>query len=342
MSKAKTIVIALFLGVVMMFGVAGCNSDAQNELNKKISDLESRIEQMEESLAERDSTIEDLNDQIKKSDERIEQMERELAEKTDGAFYTLQEAYDMGWLTKANVMRIAYYHNGGRIYNEEIMSETYKPLPKTPEVLSNLTESKIKSTAAKEYREKYNMQYAEVDGFRITEYCGTYGDCVAVMLRDDYSDAASVYWIDSVAGVNIKYFDGNSIQIWRVKEKEPEGPFYTLYEAYGYGHLTKEDLQKISIISKWCYLDEPDDLEIQQAIKKDYFEIFKKTSTAQRHPEATVEDMCFWKYFGEYHGYFVAQLSDAFSEYFADERTYDISDIIIYYSGPDILVWKYN
>lgn len=341
MSKAKTIVIALFWGVVMMFGVAGCNSDAQNELNKKISDLESRIEQMEESLAERDSTIEDLNDQIKKSDERIEQLERELAEKTDGAFYTLQEAYDMGWLMQADLKSIAYYHNGGRIYNEEIMSETYKPFPKTPEVLSNLTESKIKSAAAKEYREKYYIKNAVADDFTIAQYCGTYGDCVAVVLKSNYG-VSSFETLIEIAGVNINYSSDYAIQIWRVKEKEPEGPFYTLYEAYGYGHLTKEDLQKISIISKWCYMDEPEDLEIQQAIKKDYFEIFKKTSTALRHPEATVDDIYFWKYFGEYHGYFVVQMSSIYTGYPGVVLEYINEDIVIYYSGPDILVWKYN
>lgn len=136
-------------------------------------------------------------------------------EESKGTFYSLQEAYDNGWLTRADIMSIAYYKNRGRTYNEEIMSEDYEPLPKVPEVLSNLTELKIKSTAAKEYREKYNMQYAEADGFTITEYCGTYNGCVAVMMRDVYSGEAGVEWTDSVAGVNIYYNSGKSIKIWR-------------------------------------------------------------------------------------------------------------------------------
>ena len=48
----------------------------------------------------------------------------------EGTFYTLQKAYDEGYLTKEEIMSIAYYHNGGRVYNEEIMSEEYTPIPK--------------------------------------------------------------------------------------------------------------------------------------------------------------------------------------------------------------------
>lgn len=133
-----------------------------------------------------------------------------------GNFYSIGEAYDNGWLTRENIMSIAYYHNGGRNNNEEIMSEDYKPLPKTPEVLSWETQYKIKIAGAKEYREKYNIKNAEANGFYIIEYCGTYGDCVAVMMKDVYSGGAEVVWTDSVAGVNLFYINGNSIKIWRI------------------------------------------------------------------------------------------------------------------------------
>lgn len=133
-----------------------------------------------------------------------------------GRFYTLQEAYENGWLTQADLMSIAYYHNGGRAHNEEIMDEDYEPTPKSPEVLSKWTESKIKMAAAKEYRGKeYNIKDAKARGFTITEYCGTYGDCVAVMMKDNYSDGPAIVWTDIVAGVNIYYGDGRTMKIWR-------------------------------------------------------------------------------------------------------------------------------
>ena len=48
-----------------------------------------------------------------------------------GTFYNLQEAYEGDMLTREELMSIAYYHNGGRQYNEEIMGEEYTPIPKS-------------------------------------------------------------------------------------------------------------------------------------------------------------------------------------------------------------------
>ena len=132
-----------------------------------------------------------------------------------GDLYTLQQAYVNGFISYEDLISIAYYHNGGREHNEEIMSEDYKPSLKTPEVLSELTVLKIKSAAAKDYRENYNVKDAKAEGFTIIEYCGTYGDCVAIMMRDDYSGTTGAVWIDSVAGVNIYYNSGKEIQIWK-------------------------------------------------------------------------------------------------------------------------------
>ena len=133
-----------------------------------------------------------------------------------GKFYTLQEAYDNGWLTQADLMSIAYYHNGGRAHNEEIMSEDYAPAPKSPEVLSKWTESRIKRAAAKEYRgREYKIKDAKARGFTITAYYGTYGDCVAIMMKDKYTGEPAVVWTDVVAGVNIYYGSGRTIKVWR-------------------------------------------------------------------------------------------------------------------------------
>lgn len=221
MKKTKIILIALFLVTVMAFAVAGCNAGTQNDLQSAIDDLQSQVEEMENRIAEmedqigeRDATIENLNEQIKKRDEKIEQLE-EFAEKFTGKVYSLQEAYNNGWLTLGDIMSIAYYHNGGRSGNEEIMDEYYEPSPKTPEVLSSETELKIKSAAAKEYREKYNIENAEADGFTITEYYGTYSGCIAVRTDDIYSGYAAVVWTETVAGIKITYYSGYPIKIWR-------------------------------------------------------------------------------------------------------------------------------
>lgn len=162
MKKELRFLILIFVGIIMVLGVAGCNKTTST-----------------------------------------------------GALYTVKEAYENGWLTKDDLMSIAYYHNNGRWHNEEIMDETYEPIPKTPEVLSKKTESKIKNAAAAEYREKYDDEEAVAKGFTITEYDGTYGDCVAIMMRDVYSGEAGIVWTDTVAGVNFSYGGGRTIIIWR-------------------------------------------------------------------------------------------------------------------------------
>ena len=131
----------------------------------------------------------------------------------EGKFYTVTEAYENGYLTREQVMSIAYYHNGGNYKNEEIMGEDYKPLSITPKTLSVQAENSIKQTHLNEYYE--GKDYAELSGIRIDSYYGTYNGCFVVMISDDYSGTAGIVWIEEVAGINIYYISGNRIEIWR-------------------------------------------------------------------------------------------------------------------------------
>ena len=136
-----------------------------------------------------------------------------------GTFYTLQEAYEGGLLTREELMSIAYYHNGGRQYNEEIMSEEYTPIPKEPAELSEETSLQIRNTAAWEYRESGHESLSEAvaDDFTITEYCGTYGDCVVIMITDigltgkpGVADMAV-----TIEGLSFHYNSGNILKVWK-------------------------------------------------------------------------------------------------------------------------------
>ena len=130
-----------------------------------------------------------------------------------GTFYTVTEAYENGWLTREEVMSIAYYHNGGNRYNEDIMDENYTPLPKTPKVLSKKTENSIKQTHLN--RHYQGEDYAELSGVRIDMYYGTYNGCVAVFISDEYSGTTGAEWVEEVAGISISYNSGKRIDIWR-------------------------------------------------------------------------------------------------------------------------------
>ena len=132
-----------------------------------------------------------------------------------GTFYTVTEAYEKGYLTREQVMSIAYYHNGGNSKNEDIMGEDYVPLPKAPGELSSETENAIKQVHLNFYYE--DNDYAELSGVRIDRYYGTYNGCVVVMTSDDYSGTTGLEWIEEVADISICYNSGKRIEIWRNK-----------------------------------------------------------------------------------------------------------------------------
>ena len=203
MKKLSRILITLMLVAVALFGVVGCNANTQSDLQSKIDELQGQIEE--------------LNDRIAEMEDEFERKSDLLKDNLKSGFYSLKNAYDMGLLTRDDLMSIAYYHNGGRRYNEEIMPEDYSPQPKTPEVLSENTELKIKETAAKEFREKYNVEYAKAEGFTITEYYGTYGGYVAVVIKDNYTGGvwSPIPETYPLAGVEFQIRSENFIRLWR-------------------------------------------------------------------------------------------------------------------------------
>jgi len=145
-----------------------------------------------------------------------------------GAFYTLQEAYDNGWLTAEDLRSIAYYHHGGQKvipipdsngnfnpYGDFSMvdeEEGYAPLPKNPEVLSAETEKQIKQTMNLQYDLKYKLK-----DIYIKKYNGTYNDCIAVMMDYKYMRSHSGSLI-LVADVAFAFGSSNRIKIWKENE----------------------------------------------------------------------------------------------------------------------------
>ena len=132
--------------------------------------------------------------------------------KNRGAFCNLTDAYERGYLTREQVLSIAYYKNAGAEDNEELMGENFAPIPKNPEILPAKTLKSIKQTY-------YNLSRVDepdmkLSGIRITVYLGTYGNFVAVMIYDDYSAYTTALWTEEVDGIKIHYGDGNRILIW--------------------------------------------------------------------------------------------------------------------------------
>jgi hypothetical protein len=106
---------------------------------------------------------------------------------------------------------IAYYQNGGS------GDETFSPIPKDPEELSDETENAIKETRVYDIRNDSQnpIKRAKTDDVSISRYYGTYNTCVAVMLDEAYycyTDALRDITID---GIPFHYKDGNNILVWK-------------------------------------------------------------------------------------------------------------------------------
>lgn len=224
MKRIKTVCIALILAIVMIFGVAGCNAGVQNDLQNKIDSLQSQMAEMEDRLAEmdeqireRDATIEDLNEEIKKQDEKIEELEKELAKKTVGAFYSLQGAYDNGFLSYDELLSIAYYYHSqfrnpdfGMSFNADLMGDNYQPIPKTPENLSTFLNLAIRQTMVNDLNKRFDTDTFVLDNIAVYGYCGTYNGCVVIRLA--YSDGpyyAGSTVINEHTVANVKFFYPN-------------------------------------------------------------------------------------------------------------------------------------
>jgi len=129
-----------------------------------------------------------------------------------GSFYSLQEAYDNGWLTQEDLQSLAYYYNVGS------NDESFVPKPKNPESLSKETENMIIKTHLEGIKKDFPT--ATISDVNIAEYYGVYNDCIAISVRDNY------YAIDVlvepeyiVGGVSFYNFTLPGLQIWRDGKK---------------------------------------------------------------------------------------------------------------------------
>lgn len=145
------------------------------------------------------------------------------AENNYGEFYTLQEAYNLGYLTLDDVKSIAYYQNNGLEWFSEGEGEymTYKskpskfyPIAKNPKELDTDLQSLIKKDWVDYLRIKSNIRGIKAKDILITNYYGTYNGYTAIML-DGYGFFTQAIRYVTIEDVVIRYNDGNSIRIWK-------------------------------------------------------------------------------------------------------------------------------
>ena len=125
-----------------------------------------------------------------------------------GEFYTLQEAFDNGWLSRGDLRNIAYHRTG------DGQKKGFKPTPKNPAVLSAETELAIKEAYAANLRERGILE-AVADGVGVNNYFGIYNDLVTVFIYDKYSGYADVILNQTIGGIKFTYNNSNEIMVWK-------------------------------------------------------------------------------------------------------------------------------
>ena len=131
-----------------------------------------------------------------------------------GEIYTLNEAYDNGYIDKSDLLSIAYHYHAllpltrdGRAYNEDIMDEDFVPQAMDPLELDDGTKNQIKKTLTTLINSNGTKKINE-DDIKIGKYYGTYNGGVAIVVYYSKSDDIAlddVMHTETVQGVNFCY-----------------------------------------------------------------------------------------------------------------------------------------
>ncbi len=131
-----------------------------------------------------------------------------------GKFYTLQEAFDQGFLTENDLKSIAYYNNGGRENNEDKIEEDFVPQPLNPKTIPADIQKSIKSDYIY-YNEKLDNKTKDSE-VTIKHYYGKYNDSYVVTLNGPFLYTADERTF-AVNGYNF-YYTQEEFKVWRNKK----------------------------------------------------------------------------------------------------------------------------
>ncbi|MDE6302665.1 MAG: hypothetical protein K2M36_03655, partial [Clostridia bacterium] len=98
---------------------------------------------------------------------------------TNGQLYTLDEAYDNGWISQEDLRSISYY------WNNKNADPSFIPAPIIPSELDPKVDKKIRKAYLQNFNRKYGYGKAKLSNIHIYRYYGTYGDCPIIRVSDD-------------------------------------------------------------------------------------------------------------------------------------------------------------
>ena len=143
----------------------------------------------------------------------IDQVEMDEVE---GMFYSLDYAFDNGWLTTEQLQSIAYYYYEECIAHDHSECESFTPISKNPSTLSIGTQTAIKQTYLRELQKR--AENATLDNIQIANYLGTYRDCIIVGVTDNCFLYDYLFEPEhTIGGVLLLSYCANFTQVWKVK-----------------------------------------------------------------------------------------------------------------------------
>ena len=133
-----------------------------------------------------------------------------------GTLYTLQEAYDNGYLTREDLLNIAYY-NGDQERNESAL-QNFEPTP-----IGELSEEislKIREYVAERYRNDGSEPAATAENIFIKNYLGCYNGYYAVRFTDNLFQYPEWVmdpddYVQEVSGIKFCYYKTSMIFLWK-------------------------------------------------------------------------------------------------------------------------------
>lgn len=260
-----------------------------------------------------------------------------------GRFYTLQEAYDQGFITENDLKSIAYYNNGGRENNEDKIEEDFVSQPLNPKTIPADIQKNIKSDYIY-YNDK--LENTEKDSsVRINNYYGSYNDTYVLTLRGPFGYAAVIKDF-SVSGYKF-YYTQEEFMVWR---KQPMGKLYTLQGAFDRGFITENDLKSIAYYNNGGRENNEDKIaedftpqplnpetipaDIQRYVKSDYVYYNEKLENTEDISKVKIN-----RYYGNYNGAYVLTLCGPFG-YAAVINDFSVGGYNFYYTQEEFMVWR--
>lgn len=204
MKKFFSAGLCLMLLVCSLAPMAAC----ENNVSGLPHDDQAEIEELQKKLEEQKHRI----DTLEKENEAFRQQFADIEFQINapyGIFCSLEVAYDLGYLTRKNLMSIA------EIQNQWTQSDNENAPSEQAELLDETIAREIRETAAYAIRTDISpVPQADYEDVFINEFYGCYDGVYTVMVTDAFSGYDTAAHDIDVGGATFHYRDGRRISVY--------------------------------------------------------------------------------------------------------------------------------